>query len=152
LDPDLRERTTVESTDARYGLLASRRMTEQIYVGNAEADAPENRGWLLGHFKPADDPRHSEDVEIKWAMYPRGDQRPQWVAGEKRTALLLLISGRFRVSLPDRTVLLAQQGDYVVFHGINHSWHAEEDSIVLTVRWPSIHGYAAPGDQADAIP
>ena len=62
MDPDLRERTTVESTDARYGLLASRRMTEQIYVGNAEADAPENRGWLLGHFKPADDPRHSEDV------------------------------------------------------------------------------------------
>jgi len=127
-------------------------MTERIYVGNAEADAPENRGWLLGHFKPADDARHSEDLEIKWAIHPRGDQRFQWVAGEKRSALLLLISGQFRVSLPDRTVLLARQGDYVVFHGISHSWHAEEDSVVLTVRWPSIHGYAAPGDRASAIP
>jgi len=127
-------------------------MTEPIYVGNAEEDAPENRGWLLGHFKPADDPRHSEDVEIKWAIHPRGDQRSQWVAGEKRTAMLLLISGRFRVSLPDRTVLLAEQGDYVVFHGISHSWHAEENSVVLTVRWPSIHGYAAPGDRINVIP
>jgi hypothetical protein len=127
-------------------------MTEPIYVGNAEEDAPENRGWLLGHFKPADDPRHSEDIEIKWAIHPRGDQRSQWVAGEKRTAMLLLISGRFRVSLPDRTVLLAEQGDYVVFHGISHSWHAEENSVVLTVRWPSIHGYAAPGDRINVIP
>ena len=127
-------------------------MTEPIYVGNAEEDAPENRGWLLGHFKPADDPRHSEDIEIKWAIHPRGDQRSQWVAGEKRTAMLLLISGRFRVSLPDRTVLLAEQGDYVVFHGISHSWHAEENSVVLTVRWPSLHGYAAPGDRINVIP
>jgi len=127
-------------------------MTEPIYVGNAEEDAPENRGWLLGHFKPADDPRHSEDIEIKWAIHPGGDQRSQWVAGEKRTAMLLLISGRFRVSLPDRTVLLAEQGDYVVFHGISHSWHAEENSVVLTVRWPSIHGYAAPGDRINVIP
>ena len=124
-------------------------MTEPIYVGNAEEDAPENRGWLLGHFKPADDPRHSEDIEIKWAIHPRGDQRSQWVAGEKRTAMLLLISGRFRVSLPDRTVLLAEQGDYVVFHGISHSWHAEENSVVLTVRWPSVAGYKVP-DDADA--
>jgi hypothetical protein len=122
-------------------------MTEQIYVGNAEVDAPENRGWLLGHFRPADDPWRSQDLEVKWAIHPRGDQRSQWVAGEKRSALLLLISGQFRVSLPDRTVLLARQGDYVVFHGISHSWHAEEDSVVLTVRWPSIHGYAAPGDR-----
>jgi hypothetical protein len=121
-------------------------MTEQIYVGNAEDDAPASRGWLLGHFKPADDPRHSDDVEIKWASHPRGDHRPQWVADEKRIALLLLISGRFRVELPDRIVVLARLGDYVVFHGLNHSWHAEEASVVLAVRWPSIPGYAAPGE------
>jgi hypothetical protein len=127
-------------------------MTEQVYVGNAEVDASANRGWLLGHFKPVDDPRHSDDVEIKWAIHPRGDQRPQWVAGEKRTALLLLISGRFRVELPDRTVRLARQGDYVVFHGISHSWHAEEDSVVLAVRWPSIPGYAGPGERTSDIP
>ena len=44
------------------------------------------------------------------AIHPKGDQRSQWVAGEKRSALLLLVSGRFRVELPERTVLLAEQG------------------------------------------
>jgi len=39
-------------------------MTEQIYGGNAEVDASANRGSLLGHFKPVDDPRHIDDVEI----------------------------------------------------------------------------------------
>ena len=122
-------------------------MTERIYVGNAAVDAPTDRGWLLGHFKPADDVRHSEDVEIKWGMHQPGDRRAQWVTGERRTALLMLISGRFRVELPDRDVLLLKQGDYVVFHGIDHSWQAEEESVLLTVRWPSIPGYAVP-DQA----
>lgn len=122
-------------------------MTEEIYVGNAAVDAPTDRGWLLGHFKPAGDVRHSGDVEIKWGMHQPGDRRAQWVTGERRTALLMLISGRFRVELPDRDVLLTKQGDYVVFHGIGHSWEAEEESVLLTVRWPSIPGYAVP-DQA----
>jgi hypothetical protein len=117
---------------------------EKVYVGNAAVDAADYRGWLLGHFVPVGGARHSEEVEIKWGLHPRGDQRPQWVAGEKRTALLLLISGKFRVELPERSVLLAEQGDYVVFHGVDHSWHAEENSVVLTVRWPSVPGYAVP--------
>ena len=117
---------------------------DEIYVGNAGADAPTDRGWLLGHFKAADDVRHSDDVEIKWGVHPPGDRRAQWVTGERRTAMLMLISGRFRVELPGQDVLLARQGDYVVFHGIGHSWEAEEESVVLSVRWPSIPGYAVP--------
>ena len=118
-------------------------MSETVYVGNAGADAFEGRGWLLGHFKPEHDARHSDEVEVKWAIHPKGDQRPQWVAGEKRSALLLLVSGRFRVELPGRSVLLAEQGDYVVFHSLSHSWYAEEASVVVAVRWPSVPGYAA---------
>ncbi|MGI8332930.1 signal peptidase I [Actinomadura scrupuli] len=122
-------------------------MTEKVYVGNAGVDAAGDRGWLLGHFKPAGDARHSEDVEIKWGVHPPGDRRAQWVAGEKRTALLILISGRFRVELPGRSVLLAEQGDYVVWgEGVDHSWYAEEASVVMTVRWPSIPGYAVPAE------
>jgi mannose-6-phosphate isomerase-like protein (cupin superfamily) len=119
-------------------------MTEQIYVGNAAADAPAGRGWLLGHFQPDGDPRRSDDVEIKWAIHPPGDRRAQWVTGEQRSAALILISGRFRVELPGRSVLLAEQGDYVVFHGVSHSWHAEEASVVVAVRWPSLPGYGLP--------
>lgn len=121
---------------------------ENVYVGNAGVDAPLDRGWLLGHFKPEGDARRSEDVEIKWGIHPKGDERPEWVVGEKRTALLILIKGRFRVELPGRSVLLSEQGDYVVWgHGVDHSWHAEEESVVLTVRWPSIPGYAVPEQQ-----
>jgi len=117
-------------------------MDDQIYVGNAAVDAPADRGWLLGHFKPASGVRHSDDVEIKWGIYRPGDQRDQWVTGERRTAMIILISGRFWVDLPQRSVLLTRQGDYVVFHGIGHSWRAEEDSVVMSVRWPSVPGYA----------
>jgi hypothetical protein len=124
-------------------LLASCLMSEKVYTGNAAADAPGNRGWLLGHFMPAGDVRHSTDVEIKWGVHPGGDQRAQWVTQEQRTAMIVLVSGRFRVELPGRSVLLAEQGDYVVFGGVDHSWHAEEDSVVLGVRWPSIPGYAS---------
>ena len=119
-------------------------MTDQIYVGSAAVDGLTDRGWLLGHFRPAGDPRHSEDVEIKWGMHAPGERRAWWVSGEKRSALLILISGRFRVELTGRSVLLAKPGDYVVFHGVDHSWHAEEESVLMTVRWPSVPGYAIP--------
>jgi hypothetical protein len=36
-------------------------------------------------------------------------------------------------------------GNAVVFHGISHFWRAEEASVVLSVRWPSVPGYAAAG-------
>lgn len=120
-------------------------MNDQVYVGNANVDAAGDRGWLLGHFKPLGDPRHSEEVEIKWGVHPVGDERAEWVRGEARTALLILISGRFRVELPGRSVLLAERGDYVVWgKGVDHSWVAEEESVVLTVRWPSVPGYRVP--------
>ena len=120
-------------------------MAEDIYTGNAAVDAAAARGWLLGHFRPPGDARHSTDVEVKWAIHPPGDRRPQWVEGERRSTMLVLVSGRFRVDLPDRSVLLARQGDYVVFHRVGHSWYAEEASVVLAVRWPSLPGYALPG-------
>ncbi|WP_377268720.1 signal peptidase I [Peterkaempfera sp. SMS 1(5)a] len=124
-------------------------MDDSVYVGNAGKDAARHRGWLLGHFEAVGDPRHSEDVEIKWGVHPRGDERAQWVTGEERTTLLLLVSGCFRVELPGRSVVLDQQGDYVVWgRGVDHSWYAQEDSLVLTVRWPSLPGYrtsAPPG-------
>jgi hypothetical protein len=120
-------------------------VSENVYAGNAALDAIGDRGWLLGHFKPEGDVRHSLDVEIKWGMHPRGDTRAEWVRGEKRTALLILISGRFRVRFSEGDVVLSNQGDYVVWgHGVDHSWHAEEESVVLTVRWPSVSGYAVP--------
>ena len=116
-----------------------------VYVGQADLDAPGEQGWLLGHFRPPGDPRRSAEVEVKWGRHPKGDRRARWVTGEQRTALLILISGRFHVELPDRTVVLTEPGDYVVWgRGVDHSWVAEEESVVLTVRWPSVPGYKVP--------
>jgi hypothetical protein len=118
---------------------------DEVYVGNADVDAPAERGWLMGYFRPSDDPRHSTDVEVKWGRHPKGDRRATWVRGEQRTALLMLIHGRFHVELPDRTVVLTTPGDYVVWgKGVDHSWLAEQESVVVTVRWPSLPGYAVP--------
>jgi len=119
---------------------------DRVYTGRAGADAPLDRGWLLGHFKPEGDLRHSTDVEIKWGVHPAGEERAEWAVGEKRTALLVLISGRFRLLFRSGGVLLTEQGDYAVWHpGTDHSWIAEEESVVLTVRWPSVPGYKAGG-------
>ena len=127
-------------------------MNDGVYVGNAGKDGALDKGWLLGHFKDSGDPRHSEDVEIKWGVHPQGDRRKQWVRGEDRTALLVLISGRFRMEFPDQSVLLEQQGDYVVWgRHVDHSWFAQEESVVLTVRWPSIPGYAVPQENQDQL-
>jgi hypothetical protein len=120
-------------------------VTGEIYVGTADLDAPKERGWLLGHFLPTDDPRHSPDVEIKWGRHQAGERRAEWVRAEHRTAVLFLITGRFRLDFPTRAVTLTTPGDYVLWHaGVDHSWQAEQDSVVLTVRWPSIPGYATP--------
>jgi len=126
-------------------VLASPVVAQEIYVGNAAVDGATDRGWLLGHFRPDGDVRHSDDVEVKWGIHEPGDHRAQWVAEERRSALVLLVSGRFRVDLPGRSVLLAKQGDYVLFRGVSHSWEAEEASVVLSVRWPSVPGYTAAG-------
>lgn len=124
-------------------------MPGTIYAGSAPKDAPENRGWLLGHFMPRGDVRHSTDIEIKWGVHPRRDQREQWVTGEVRTAVIVLVSGRFRIDFRDQSVVLAEPGDYVVFEGVDHSWFAEEDSVIVGIRWPSVPGYAVPGQASD---
>src|ERR1022692_2639035 len=75
-------------------------MAGKIYAGSAPDDAPANRGWLLGHFMPAGDIRRSDDVEIKWGVHPRGDQRAQWVTGETRTALIILVTRPVPAGVP----------------------------------------------------
>jgi quercetin dioxygenase-like cupin family protein len=83
--------------------------------------------------------RSTEVLEIKWGVHPAGQERPEWTSGERRTTLVLLVNGRFRIDLTVGRTTLVRQGDYVVWgSGIDHSWRAEEDSIVVTVRWPSL--------------
>lgn len=109
------------------------------HVGNAAEDSSDYRGWFVGHFIGGDDLRCSEDVEIKWGVHPAGDRRASWQGEEHRTTVLLLVSGRFRIDLSDTSTVLERQGDYAMWGaGVGHSWEALDDSIVITIRWPSI--------------
>jgi len=109
------------------------------YSGNAAEDGRETRGWLLGHFiDPAKGVRSSKDVEVKWGIHPAGEKRAGWTADDQRTTLVILVEGNFRIDLTEGGVTLARQGDYAVWGpGIDHSWEAVSDSVVVTVRWPS---------------
>jgi hypothetical protein len=61
--------------------------------------------------------------------------------GRARTTVLILVRGRFRLNLPAESFVLCDEGDYVMWGAdIDHSWRAEADSVVITVRWPSSEG------------
>jgi quercetin dioxygenase-like cupin family protein len=117
-------------------------VADNWYAGNAADDADAHTGWLLGHFlDPAAGVRATDTLEVKWGIHPAGQQRGDWTTGEQRTTLIILVQGRFRLDLTTGTFLLERQGDYVTWGpGVEHSWQAEEDSVVVTVRWPSLPG------------
>lgn len=114
-------------------------MTADWRFGNAAVDGRRRGGWLLGHFFPGGrDVRHTDAVEVKWAEKTAGDERERWVTHETRTTLLLLIEGHFRISFSGGVVELRKQGDYALWGpGVDHTWRAVTDSVVITVRWPS---------------
>ena len=108
-----------------------------FHFGNAAADSEGHRGWFIGHFMP-DGVQQSHDVEVKWGRHRVGEQREAWQGDEVRTTVLVLIEGRFRIDLSVASHVLERLGDYAMWGpGIGHSWQAEADSIVLTIRWPS---------------
>ena len=92
-------------------------------------------------------PHH--DVEVKWGTHPAGEKRAEWTADDQRTTLVVLIQGAFRVDLTEGSTVMAHQGDYVLWGpGIDHSWEALTDAIVITVRWPSAAGATQHATQA----
>jgi quercetin dioxygenase-like cupin family protein len=118
-------------------------MADNWYVGNAAIDSKDHRGWIVGHFlDPTEDGvRAADAVEIKWGIHPAGEARHDWQADEQRTTVIILVHGRFRIELSTGTHVLKEEGDYAMWGpGIDHSWQAEEDSAVITVRWPSLSG------------
>lgn len=113
-----------------------------IVTGNANQEAVRYRGWLIGHFiTPAADPRATTAVEVKWGVHKAGEMKYTWAKSVEATTLSMLIRGRFRLSFPNHDFVLSQEGDYLVWSpDVFHKWQAEQDSVILTVRWPSWPG------------
>lgn len=109
-----------------------------LRIGNVNVDGSATRQWIVGSFMPENDIRNTEHVEVKWGNHAKGDAREEWAKDETRTTLAILISGRFALEFPDNTVELIKQGDFVMWgSGTDHRWEAKEDSVFLTIRWPS---------------
>lgn len=110
-----------------------------IQTGNAELDSLATRGWFIGSFLGPDGGiRNTQDIEVKWGVHQAGEARDEWVTGETRTTLAILVSGEFVMEFRDKTIDLSAPGDYVMWDpGVDHKWHAVKDCTLLTVRWPS---------------
>ncbi|HEY8245345.1 MAG TPA: signal peptidase I [Casimicrobiaceae bacterium] len=108
--------------------------------GNAAAASKDTRGWFLGQFMPGEaNPLRTSDLEVKWFTHAKGEARLAWSPASPVRTLNILIRGHFVLRFPDRDVALREEGDYVVFGpGMPHSFRSVEESLVLTVRWPSI--------------
>jgi hypothetical protein len=110
--------------------------------GNAVSASQETRGWFLGHFVRGDEnPLRTEDVELKWYAHAKGETRSEWAPANSVKTLNVLVRGHFVLLFPDREVALEKEGDFVLFGpGMPHSYRSVEESLVLTVRWPSVSG------------
>lgn len=122
---------------------------ERFYFGNAVADQVRGSGWFVGQFVPAAlGLRHQTDVEIKWGIHPDGEKRAHAWASEHATTVSVLVRGCLHITFdlvdgPHR-IVLEQEGDYVIFApGTVHEWEAVGETIVLSVRFPSIEAWQA---------
>ncbi len=110
-----------------------------VYRGNAPADGAPHHGWFIGRFLEIPHDLHSSDaVEVKWSTHHAGAQKQLWGISEVSTTLCVLIRGHVSLQFPGRECVLSQEGDYALWSaGIPHRWAVVQESLVLTVRWPS---------------
>jgi len=120
-----------------------------FYLGNAALDQVRETGWFIGQFVPPElGLRHQTDLEMKWGMHPDGDKRVRPWAHGRATTISVLIRGKLIVSFHAtdgaQTATLATEGDYLVYRpDVVHSWEAVGETLVLSIRFPSVEIGAA---------
>ena len=93
---------------------------------------------MVGHFVRGPDARLTGAVEVKVSAHRRGDARRTPVVNRTASTLVVLIRGRVRLRFPMRELILRQEGDYALWSaGVPHTWVADAESRVISVRWPS---------------
>jgi len=132
-------------------------MDNKITTGNAFEDGKEFRFWFAGSIEkwcrengiPFDAQkyglRNTDEIELKWGVYNKGEERTVWASSSAMTGMSILIRGNSTFCFRDgqepdeRTeVLLSSEGDYVIWReSLEHTWKMNEDSVFLTLRWQS---------------
>ena len=100
-------------------------------------------GLLVSSFLPNLGFRHQTELELKWGVHPDGEKRSHPWANQNGTTISVLIEGSLRVTFhidgTTKEVTLRTKGDYLAFGPeVVHSWEAIGDTIVLSVRFPSV--------------
>ena len=110
----------------------------------------EPAGSSVNSSRPTRDPDTKPTVELKWAIHPDGERRRGAAAANGHaTTISVLIHGALRATFhidgTPHVVTLQKEGDYVIFGpDVVHSWEALGDTVVLSVRFPSIEVGRAP--------
>ncbi|HDH04945.1 MAG TPA: hypothetical protein ENH01_04430 [Nitrospirae bacterium] len=132
-------------------------MLSDITTGNTRTDGKEFHFWFVGQIEkwcaknnvPFDAERfglrNTDDIEIKWGIYKKGELRSEWAACSDKTAMSILIRGDFTFIFREvdnhskrREARLRHEGDYVIWReNIEHTWKMDEDSEIITLRWQS---------------
>ncbi len=118
-----------------------------IISGNFKDIIDKKRGWVMGHFMESNSPFKTSDFEVKWGLHHKDDSKDSSGTNTKSKTLSVLIRGKISLKFSNEEIILDKEGDYVYWGGgISHTWLALEESLILTIRWPSI-----PKDQKKAV-
>ncbi len=112
----------------------------RVRWGNAAVDGARHQGWFIGHvLEHASDLRSTHTIEVNWSRYKAGEEQPQWKMTQQAVTLCVLIKGIVFIRFPWTECILAHEGDYVIWSAdLPHRLTVVEDSLMLTIRWPSI--------------
>jgi hypothetical protein len=113
-----------------------------IIEGNVvEGGNPIDRGWFIGQFIEGNSVFNNDSFEMKWTKHSKGKIRKVPAKNVKAKSMCILVEGNFVIRFPDEKSekAMTRKGDFI-FWGpeIYHTSEALEDSVVLTIRWPSI--------------
>jgi hypothetical protein len=112
---------------------------KEILSGNIQELAANHRGWFMGHFIEGGSPLKTGAVEVKWGEHWRGEAKELQEGNQSAKSLAILIRGKFIFFFPGKELVLEKEGDFVFYdEGVDHGWKAQEDSLILTIRWPSV--------------
>ncbi len=128
-----------------------------VVNGNAAEDGAPFRGWFAGDLAAWSGVGHAAArrrfgaladgaVAVKWGVHPAGETRKSgWARAEPASTVSILVSGDFVIGFrdkgatseaPEREVRLTRPGDYAAWDdAVDHTWRADADSVVVTVRW-----------------
>ena len=89
-----------------------------------------------------DSPFKNNNFEIKWGKRKKGYEVMAEVANRNdgKETLAILVYGKMILDFPtlNKIITLEKEGDYFYYKPtIPHTVKAEEDSLIITVRWPS---------------